>query len=165
MADSVSSTGSAGTIHYVSGSNESSGGIKVDTDMFLKLLVAQMQYQDPLEPQSNTQLVAELAQMSEMEQMQQMNLSLSNSQAYGLIGKYAYAEVLDSKTGVTNQYFGLVTSVAIKDGVTYAVMGDYAVDVSNITRVFDSSYAESSADSESTEPTESTESTQPTAEA
>jgi hypothetical protein len=36
-----------------------------------------------------------------------MNSSLGNTQAYNLIGKYAYAEVLDSETGVKNQYFGL----------------------------------------------------------
>lgn len=32
-----------------------------DKEMFLKLLVAEMQYQDPLEPTSNTEYVSELA--------------------------------------------------------------------------------------------------------
>ena len=38
-------------------------------DAFLQLLVAQMKYQDPLEPQDNSSFVAELAQFSALEQM------------------------------------------------------------------------------------------------
>ena len=38
-------------------------------DAFLQLLVAQMKYQDPLDPQDNSSFVAELAQFSALEQM------------------------------------------------------------------------------------------------
>ena len=37
--------------------------------MFLKLLVAQMQNQDPLNPTDSTQFVSQLAQFSELEQV------------------------------------------------------------------------------------------------
>ena len=36
-------------------------------DQFLQLLCAEMQYQDPLEPTSNTEYVAQLATFSQME--------------------------------------------------------------------------------------------------
>jgi len=39
-------------------------------DDFLQLLVAQMQYQDPLEPTSNTEYIAQYATFSEVEQIQ-----------------------------------------------------------------------------------------------
>ena len=40
--------------------NSSSNGM--DKDAFLQLLVAQMRYQDPLEPTSNTEFISQYAQ-------------------------------------------------------------------------------------------------------
>ena len=40
--------------------SDTAGG-KLDKDAFLQLLVAQMKYQDPLEPTDNTQYVSQLA--------------------------------------------------------------------------------------------------------
>ena len=64
---------------------------------FLRLLIVQMQNQDPLEPLKNEEFVAQLAQFSSLEQLINMNESLSalnllqssinNSQALNLIGK------------------------------------------------------------------------------
>ena len=47
-------------------------------DSFLKLLVAQMQHQDPLNPQSNGEFVAQLAQFTSLEQLMSVNNSLNN---------------------------------------------------------------------------------------
>ena len=41
----------------------------LDKNAFLQLLVTQMQYQDPLDPQDNAEYVAQLAQFSALEQM------------------------------------------------------------------------------------------------
>jgi len=46
-------------------------------DEFLKLLVTQMQYQDPLNPMDNAQFTAQLAQFSSLEQLFQVNNNLS----------------------------------------------------------------------------------------
>ena len=46
----------------------------VDKNTFLKLLVAQLQHQDPLQPQDGTQFLAQLAQF------QQLETSLNSSQ-------------------------------------------------------------------------------------
>ncbi len=47
-------------------------------DDFLKLLVAQIQYQDPLNPMSNTEFTAQLAQFSTLEQQKNMNEKLDS---------------------------------------------------------------------------------------
>lgn len=46
---------------------------------FLKLLIAQIQNQNPLDPASNTEFIAQLAQFSTLEKLTTMNLSLEKS--------------------------------------------------------------------------------------
>jgi flagellar basal-body rod modification protein FlgD len=66
-------------------------------DEFLRLLVTQLQYQDPLSPMDSTGFTAQLAQFSSLEQLQNINSSIgtletsqsimTNGQAVGFIGK------------------------------------------------------------------------------
>ena len=67
-------------------------------DQFLQLLCAEMQYQDPLEPTSNTEYVAQLATFSQLEEMQNLNQSLTEGSAYNLVGKYVFESILESYT-------------------------------------------------------------------
>jgi flagellar basal-body rod modification protein FlgD len=70
-------------------------------DDFLKLLITQLQNQDPLSPMDNSQFLAQMAQFSSLEQMQNLNASfdesmlisqsLSNSSAAGFIGRHVRA--------------------------------------------------------------------------
>ncbi|HTR38445.1 MAG TPA: flagellar hook capping FlgD N-terminal domain-containing protein [Bryobacteraceae bacterium] len=50
----------------------------VSEQTFLKLLVAQLENQDPMQPQDGTQFVAQLAQFSSLEQEVQMRQDLDN---------------------------------------------------------------------------------------
>ena len=59
------------------GSSASATAQPLDRDAFLKLLVAQLQYQDPMKPMEDTAFIAELAQFSSLEQMQNLNDNLS----------------------------------------------------------------------------------------
>ncbi|MBN2133962.1 MAG: hypothetical protein JW741_30950 [Sedimentisphaerales bacterium] len=61
---------------------------------YMKLLVTQLQNQNPLEPLDNNEMAAQLAQFSELEQLENMNASFSRvldsvqqSYASSLIGK------------------------------------------------------------------------------
>jgi len=79
---------------------------------YMKLLVTQLQNQNPLEPLDNNEMAAQLAQFSELEQLENMNASFSRvldsvqqSYASSLIGKDVSFEVraadggLETKTG------------------------------------------------------------------
>lgn len=58
-------------------STSTSGTGSLDKDAFLKLLVTQLQNQDPLKPMDDTQFVSQLAQFSSLEQMQTLNSSVA----------------------------------------------------------------------------------------
>lgn len=49
-------------------------------DAFLKLMITQLRYQDPLEPMDNQESIAQMAQFSALEQMQNLNANMQVSQ-------------------------------------------------------------------------------------
>jgi flagellar basal-body rod modification protein FlgD len=61
-----------------SGTTSKTGNkVGADQEMFLKLLVAQMKNQDPLNPTDSTQYTAQLAQFSSLEQLTGINDKLN----------------------------------------------------------------------------------------
>ena len=70
---------------------------------FMNILIKQLQYQDPFEPMSNQDMVAQMATIRELEMNSQLTdklASLTEQQRYGaaaaLIGKYSEGSVSDS---------------------------------------------------------------------
>lgn len=81
-----------------SSTSKKSGG-SLDKDAFLQLLVAQMKYQDPLEPTDNTEYISQLATFSQLERTQNMQASLQEMEANSLVGKQVVLRVTSSATG------------------------------------------------------------------
>jgi len=57
-------------------------GMQNDSNMFLTLMLKQLECQDPTEPTDNAQWLSQLAQYSSLEQMTQMNSGLENCAKY-----------------------------------------------------------------------------------
>lgn len=108
---------------------------ELDKDAFLKLLVTQLKYQDPLEPMDNTQFIAQTAQFTALEQMKNLNTTMTNAQAFNVIGKPIYAEILNQETGSLEAISGIVSSVEIRNGVPYVNVGGKNVAYSDIKLV------------------------------
>ncbi len=53
----------------------------LNKDTFIKLLVTQMQNQDPLNPMEDREFISQMAQFSALEQMQNLNTTMVESQA------------------------------------------------------------------------------------
>lgn len=92
------------------------GTSELGKDAFLQLLVTQMQYQDPLNPASDTEFIGQLAQFSALEEMQNLNQTMTNNNALTLVGKNVIMAV-GSSTGETPVYVaGKVQYVLMQDG-------------------------------------------------
>ncbi|MBO6137884.1 MAG: hypothetical protein J6O71_04650 [Lachnospiraceae bacterium] len=113
----------------------------VDKEQFLQLLVAQMQYQDPLEPTDNTQYVSQLATFSELEQMQNMAKSTDMARAQSLVGKNVTVNSTNSTTGITTEMTGKVESVISKSSGSYVVINGELYDLDDVVQVLDDDYA------------------------
>ncbi|MDE6600611.1 MAG: flagellar hook capping protein [Lachnospiraceae bacterium] len=117
------------------------GSNTLDKDAFLQLLVAQMKYQDPLEPTSNTEYISQYATFSELEQMQNMSASMELFRASSLVGQTVLLKVRDSQGRVTNVQ-GNVDYVVYENNKAYlSVNGDlYSMD--DLDTVADPTYLE-----------------------
>lgn len=87
-------------------------------DDFLKILVTQLQNQDPTSPMEDTNYIAQLAQFSSLEQMQSLNSSFTFGQAYSLIGKNVFSTITDDQ-GIAEDIFGKVTGVLSMRGAAF----------------------------------------------
>ena len=100
-------------------------------DEFLNLLVTQIQYQDPLNPSSDTEFIAQMAQFSSLEQMQNLNDSFSKFKAYSLVGKNVEANMgLDVVEGY-------VESVRMVGDKAYAMVDGNSIEIDDIKKVND----------------------------
>ncbi|MCF0130338.1 MAG: flagellar hook capping protein [Pseudobutyrivibrio sp.] len=106
-----------------------------DKEMFLQLLVAEMQYQDPLEPTSNTEYVSELASFSQIEAVQAVQEQMSTLEANSLVGKYVI--LLDNDEYVS----GKVDYIANDDdkGMVLSV-NDKLYEINKLDSVVDETY-------------------------
>lgn len=122
-----------------SSTSKKSGG-SLDKDAFLQLLVAQMKYQDPLEPTDNTEYISQLATFSQLEETQNMQASLQEMEANSLVGKQVVLRVTSSATGETSDVTGTVDSVIHENNKTYLMVNNNLYSIDDLYSVMDDSY-------------------------
>lgn len=143
MADVSTVTGYQKTIEQIIAeqASKSSSGTRKTGELgkndFLKLLITQVQYQDPLEPQSDTDFIAQMAQFSALEQMQNLNSAFSMTKGFSMIGKYAVAQVTDEETGNVRYVSGMVESVRTRSGNVYVVINGKEIEIDRVAEVSD----------------------------
>lgn len=116
----------------------------LNSDTFLKLLVAEMSAQDPLEPTSNTEFISQLASFSQMGYLQDVSKYSMSTYASSLVGKVATASRVEGKNIIIET--GIVESVVrTADGKSYTVtINGEKFDLSKITSVSDAPASDSS---------------------
>ena len=111
----------------------------MDKEAFLQLLVAQMKYQDPLEPTSNTEYISQYAQFSQVEQMQNMSNSMDLQRASALVGKEVYIKTTTS-SGDTKLVQGRVDYVSYENNKAYLYINEQKYSIDDLDSVVDAEY-------------------------
>ncbi len=125
-----------------------------DSNMFLTLMLKQLENQDPTEPTDNTQWLSQLAQYSSLEQMTQMNSGLKDCMGYmaaiysdmtanseinqtlSLIGKDVTINIPDENDSTkTTEINGRVTEASFKDGTGKVKVNGEFYSIANIISV------------------------------
>jgi flagellar basal-body rod modification protein FlgD len=116
---------------------------KGDKDMFLKLLVAQMKYQDPTKPTDASQFLAQTAQFTLVEKMDALEASqealVASNQiqsATALVGNTVSWKVPGAKESDPPVVkTGVVDGVSIKAGVPTLLIGTSEIALSEVIKV------------------------------
>jgi flagellar basal-body rod modification protein FlgD len=106
-------------------------------DDFLKLLVTQLQHQDPMNPMDDKDFMGQMAQFSSLEQItnlvsatQAQAFSTQMSQAVGLIGHNVSWVAADGTNGT-----GTASKVSISDGAIQITVGESQITPDEIVQV------------------------------
>lgn len=118
-----------------------SSGTQLDKNAFLKLLVAQMKFQDPLEPTDNTEYISQLATFSQLEEMQNMTSGMSLQRASGLVGEEVVIKTINASTGNTEYKQGFVDYVVYENGKAYVSIDDSLYSIDDVYEVMDPEYS------------------------
>jgi flagellar basal-body rod modification protein FlgD len=88
-------------INNAPASSQSTGAassVKATKDDFLKLLVTQMKYQDPMNPMDSAQMTSQIAQLNTVEGINQLNATVTSLQASLMASQSMQAASLIGKT-------------------------------------------------------------------
>ena len=110
---------------------------KIDIDQFIKLMIAELQNQDPLNPMDNDKMLAQLSQMRQIGATDRMTTTLDSvllgqnlTNASALIGKQIGG--LDSHN---ERVTGVVDKVSIVGGAPQVHIGDKTISLKNVSDI------------------------------
>ncbi|HSA06854.1 MAG TPA: flagellar hook capping FlgD N-terminal domain-containing protein [Candidatus Gastranaerophilales bacterium] len=135
ISDSLTSL--ANSTEAIQYANRKTGSSELGQDAFLQLMMKQMQYQDPLNPMDNSQMLAQQAQFTTINELQKLNSTINASnqimQASSLIGKTV---TLPNPDNPSETIEGKVTEAKInKNGAAIVLNGDKDYPMSSITGI------------------------------
>ncbi|ODA31082.1 flagellar hook assembly protein FlgD [Planctopirus hydrillae] len=109
----------------------------LDTEAFMKLLITQLQNQDPSNPMSNEELLSQISQMRNLtsdieltDALEGLTLSQQLNSSTAFLGKE-----IKGTTANGTEVSGVVDRVYVKDKASFLVVGDKEVPLTNVTDV------------------------------
>ncbi|TQR46083.1 flagellar hook capping protein [Paenibacillus popilliae] len=119
---------------------------KLGKDEFLKILITQLQNQDPMQPMQDRDFIAQMAQFSSVEQLMNISTQMNTMQqtlgmSSNMIGKEITwiaqkdAASTDGKESTTQIKTGIVDSILVRDNQMYAKVGKDEVEMKYISEI------------------------------
>ena len=109
----------------------------VSLESFMKLLITELQSQDPLDPMNNKEILDQMSQIREIESNQHLSNTLESvmlgqtvSTAASLLGRTVSA-LSDNAEWIK----GRVDKISIEDGIPKLHVGDDTVDLKNVSEI------------------------------
>lgn len=144
-------TNNTNQVYYENG-RKNLGSSRITREGFIQLMLAQLQNQDPTEPQDNSQMLQQQLQLEQADQMSAMTNAIQFSQASSMIGKGAVlvdaSWNFDTNSSNTPEYdtttnspkvvSGLIESIQFdqQNGVALALINGKYYDTKNIKNLF-----------------------------
>lgn len=135
---SINSVGAGGSgLEQYQLNSERTTNKELGKNEFLNLLVAQLNNQDPLSPQSNGEFVSQLAQFSQVEGIEKMNTSMES-----MLTGYQSSQALQASALVGRKVIVPTDKAVIDTGETFKASLELPVSSSNVyVNVYDSAGA------------------------
>jgi flagellar basal-body rod modification protein FlgD len=140
ISGSTGGTNPLAIINQLNGTTASSGDsatkskTAMDKDLFLKLLVAQLKYQDPSKPADATQFLAQTAQFTQVEKLGQIADMIKAQQLIGASSMVGRTVTYQDANGATQT--GVVSKTKLNgDSEPTLLVGNTDVPLSKVTEV------------------------------
>jgi len=115
----------AGTSTYTATNRAANPSQQMDGQMFLQLLVKQLQAQDPSSPMDTNAMIGQMSQLASMEQLTSLNTS--STEGFALQMRMAAANLVGKQVTYTDAQgatqTGIATSVSYANGVPTVTIG------------------------------------------
>jgi len=110
---------------------------ELDRDAFLKILMTQLQYQDPSQPLQDKEFIAQMAQFSSLEQMNKTSEAMIQTAVISqmTLGAQLLGTQVSYKAADGTTKTGEVLEVVKKDGLVQAKVGTAYVNISNLETI------------------------------
>ena len=116
----------------------STNKLALKTEDFIKMMITQLQQQDPMEPAKNEQLLAQMSQIGQLQSSTQLQDSLKGIVQQNQIGSAAalIGKSIKGMDADNNEVGGLVTSVRVTDdGVNLELDSGKQLALSRVTTI------------------------------
>ncbi|GAF67637.1 unnamed protein product [marine sediment metagenome] len=114
----------------------SSSTWNADSGLFMKLLIAQLQNQNPMDPMSNSEMITQMSQLTAVDGIRQLNDNFADilelyklTSGTGLLGKQVEYE----HEGGT--FSGLVEAVSTRDSTLKLTVNGIEVPLSKVSKI------------------------------
>jgi flagellar basal-body rod modification protein FlgD len=114
------------------------GNSELDMDDFLQLMIAQLSNQDVMNPVSDTDFIAQMAQFSSLEGMKTLQEYTLSSYAVSYAGKHVIIASPNEQTGDLDTIYGLVERITFMNGSPKVVVNGVEYDLHTVMEVSDS---------------------------